>query len=314
MRPAALRPIVRPVVANLNASMNSTTLALGAGIVGAGAYALYLRRAASTEASVLAAAPTKGIFSSFGFNTLKLHSAEMVSSNTKRLRFELPDASQPSGLALSSALITISFPGGGWKPVFRPYTPVNDLDEPGFIELLVKKYPNGKQSTHLHSMQPGDTLTFAPLKEYAWAPNKHPHVALIAGGAGITPMYQLARGILKNPDDQTRITLVWGVNTDEDIFLKSEFAELEKKYPGRFKTHYIVSHPVAGSPYQKGYVTQQFLEGAGLRPSDEKNAETKVFVSGPPPMEKALTGGRGFGKTSGVLQEMGYQAGQIHRF
>lgn len=170
---------------------------------------------------------------------------------------------------------------------------------------MVKLYPGGKQSSHIHSLKPGDYLTFAPIPELKWTPNQHSHVAMIAGGAGITPMYQLARGILKNPEDKTRITLVWGVNTDSDLFLKDEFDALEKKYPGRVKTVYVVATPEAGSPYQKGFVTKQILEGAGLSPS-EKNKDTKVLVCGPPPMEKALKGG--------VLAELGYDKKQIFSF
>ncbi len=174
---------------------------------------------------------------------------------------------------------------------------------------MVKLYPNGKQSGHLHSLKPGDTLTFAPIKELAWTPNKHAHVALIAGGAGITPMYQLARGILHNPADQTRVTLVWGVNADEDIFLKDEFAALESKYAGRFKAVYVVATPDAGSAHQKGFVTAQLLEKAGLHASEDKNRDVKVLVCGPPAMEKALKA-----KGTGVLAKLGYRPDQIYSF
>ena len=128
-------PPFRPVWTRLRAStMSTTTVALGAGFVGLGAYALWLRRSTAAQA-IEGAAPlnqqnggsTKGVFSGFGFHKLKLHSSELVNHNTKRLRFELPDPSQPSGLGLSSALLTLSFPNGGWVPCLRPYTPVNDL-------------------------------------------------------------------------------------------------------------------------------------------------------------------------------------------
>lgn len=174
---------------------------------------------------------------------------------------------------------------------------------------MVKLYPGGKQSTHLHSLQPGDRLTVAPIKGYAWQPNLHPHVALIAGGAGITPMYQLAHGILQNPDDRTRITLVWGVNTDEDIFLGEEFAAMEKKFPGRFKAVYVVATPEAGSRHQKGFVTRQILEKAGLAAEEEKNRDVKVLVCGPPAMEKALKA-----KGNGVLAQLGYRPDQVYSF
>jgi cytochrome-b5 reductase len=174
---------------------------------------------------------------------------------------------------------------------------------------MVKLYPGGKQSSHLHSLQPGDSLTFLPIKEFGWQPNLHPHVALIAGGAGITPMYQLARGILQNPDDHTRVTLVWGVNTDGDIFLQDEFAAMEQKFPGRFKAVYVVATPEAGSLHQKGFVTRQVLEKAGLKATEEKNRDVKVLVCGPPAMEKALKA-----KGQGVLAELGYRPDQVYSF
>lgn len=189
------------------------------------------------------------------------------------------------------------------------------LDEPGFIDLTVKLYPGGKASTHLHSLKPGDTCKFAPLpKQFAWTSNKHEHVALIAGGAGITPMYQLLHGILDNPSDHTRITLVWGVNTDDDIFFRDEFTALEKKFPGRFKAEYVVSQPTGGSSYRKGYVNKTILEELGLRASETHNKDIKVLVCGPPAMEKALKGGKGPFGGSGILSELGYAKSQIVGF
>lgn len=324
----------RPVLlrSGLTAGTMATPIAIVAAVAGIGAYTLYTTRSSSSSHS------GKEPFASFGFRRLRLQSSESVNHNTKRLRFELPDPNVKSGLSLTSAVLAISFPNGGWIPCIRPYTPTNDLskfalstilpqsihptceltrlaDEKGFIDLMVKHYPNGKQSTHLHSLQPGSSLLFAPLKELAWMPNKHAHVALIAGGAGITPMYQLVRGILSNPQDRTRVTLVWGVNADEDVFLADEFAALERKHPGQFKAVYVVSRPGPESKYARGYVTREVLEKAGVTGTGQ-GEDVKVLVCGPPAMEKALTGSKGlFGSAkTGVLQEMGFRGDQIHRF
>ncbi|KAL2267403.1 hypothetical protein VTJ83DRAFT_4680 [Remersonia thermophila] len=277
------------------------TLTAGAAIAGLGVYAWYAH-SSNTQSDM-------PVFSSFGFRSLRLESTELINHNTKRLRFELPDRTQTSGLSLTSSLLSVSLPKGRWIPVLRPYTPVNDLNEPGYIELMVKLYPHGKQSTHLHSLKPGDTVTFAPIPGYHWTPNQHSHVALIAGGAGITPMYQLVQGILRNEEDKTRITLVWGVNTDDDIFLQDEFSELERRYPGRFKAVYAVSSPREGSPHFTGRVTKEVLEAAGLAPNRPENKDVKVLVCGPPVMEKALKN-----RKTGVLAQLGYRPDQIHSF
>jgi NAD(P)H-flavin reductase len=39
---------------------------------------------------------------------------------------------------------------------------------------------------------------------------RHDAVGLIAGGTGITPCYQLIKAIFKNPNDKTKVTLVYG--------------------------------------------------------------------------------------------------------
>lgn len=190
-----------------------------------------------------------------------------------------------------------------------PFNTNTNADEPGHIDFLVKKYPGGKSSTHLHSLKPGDSLFFvAAIKSYQWKANAFPHVTLIAGGAGITPIFQLTQGILQNPEDKTAITVVFGVNSDEDILLKKEFEQYERDFPGRFKAEYTVSHPVEGSPFHKGHVTKKLLEAVTPPP---EGRETKVFVCGPPPMEKSLVGDS---KTPGILQQLGYRKDQIYKF
>lgn len=72
-------------------------------------------------------------------------------------------------------------------------------------------------SSHMHDMKAGDSLAMkGPIPKYPWSPNKHEQIGLIAGGTGITPMYQLIRAILKNPEDKTKISLVYG-NLSEKV-------------------------------------------------------------------------------------------------
>ena len=216
----------------------------------------------------------------------------------------------------TAALLTYSFPTGSWLPVLRPYSPVSDISEPGHIDLLVKRYPKGKQSNHIHSLVPGQELSFrGPLVHYNWTPNAFSHIALIAGGAGITPCYQLIRGILTNPEERTRITLVFGNQTDEDVLMKKEFDDLEAKYPSRFRAVYTVTNGVEQKGYTRGYITKELLQD--VMPKRETEEAMKVFVCGPPGLEESLAGKKGFlgfGATGGILEELGYQRDMVHRF
>jgi cytochrome-b5 reductase len=169
---------------------------------------------------------------------------------------------------------------------------------------MVKLYPKGKQSPHLHAMKAGDSITFLRIPGYGWKANEQEHIALLAGGQGITPCFQLVKGILKNPDDKTRVTLVWGVNTDEDVVLRGEFGLLERQHPGRFKAVYTVAKPKEGSRFERGFVTKELLESSGVT----SDSVGKVFVCGPPAMEKTLVG------KTGILSGLGFDAKQVHKF
>lgn len=255
---------------------------------------------------------------------LQVTNVEQVNHDTKRITLQLPGgADEVSGVPFSSAILTQHTSSGAWFPTFRPYTPVSDSDARGVLQLVVKKYPNGRASGYMHSLEPGQYLRVrGPLPGYAYKPSNQQErdVILVAGGAGITPIYSLARGILSNPTDKTRIQLLWGVNGTRDIVLKSEMEELESAHPDRFRVTYAVSGPEAApdapslgdeDKYRKGYVNKTMLQEAVARCQkgnwgDEKG--TKVFICGPPKMEDALAG------RQGVFGELGIAKKEIHRF
>ena len=184
---------------------------------------------------------------------------------------------------------------------------------------MVKKYPNGKGSGKMHSLVPGESLLFKPLHEFDYKPNEYSAMTFIAGGSGITPIYQLTRAILENAEDKTKIALVYANNSEEDILLKTEFDTLAQKYPERFSKTYVISKATADneSQYQIGYVTKALL--SKLMPHKMNERNVKVLVSGPPPMVDAVAGAKGgFGWTQGnlggILGELGYKKEEVHKF
>lgn len=171
-------------------------------------------------------------------------------------------------------------------------------------------------STHMHDMVPGQRLDFkGPLPKYPWTANKHEHIALIAGGTGITPMHQLCRAIFNNPADKTKVTLVFSNVAEEDILLKKDFEELENTYPQRFRAFYTLDKPPKEWRGTTGYVTKELLKTVLPAPAQEN---IKIFVCGPPPMYKAISGGKvspqDQGELSGLLSELGYTKEQVYKF
>jgi cytochrome-b5 reductase len=184
------------------------------------------------------------------------------------------------------------------------------------MDLLVKRYPDGPMSNHLHNMAVGQRLDIkGPLPKYPWAENKHDHIALIAGGTGITPMYQLCRAIFNNPNDKTKVTVVYGNVSDKDILLKSELEHLENTYPQRFRAFYVLDNPPKEWVGNSGYITKDLLKTVLPEP---KNENIKVFVCGPPGMMKAISGNKvspkDQGDLSGALKDLGYSKDQVYKF
>ncbi|RYO98811.1 hypothetical protein DL764_006974 [Monosporascus ibericus] len=304
----------------------SNTLLYAAGAAGAAGAGYYFffsssggARKAEAKAKEAAAGPPKKAFigGDQGFVSLLLKDVEVLTPNTKKFVFRLPEDDMVSGLEVASALLTKFKPADAEKPVLRPYTPTSDEHAKGYIELVVKKYPNGPMSTHLHDMVPGQRLDFkGPLPKYKWEPNKHKHIALIAGGTGITPMYQLARAIFSNPDDKTKVTLVFGNVSEQDILLKREWEDLENTYPQRFRAFYMLDKPPKEWPVGgTGYINKELLKTVLPEPKEDN---IKIFVCGPPGMYKAISGPKTSpkdqGELTGYLKELGYSKDQVYKF
>ncbi|EAT81157.1 NADH-cytochrome b5 reductase 2 [Parastagonospora nodorum] len=252
-----------------------------------------------------------------GFISLLLDKSEVVNHNTKKLTFKLPEPDMESGLPVTSAVITKYKGPEMEKPVIRPYTPVSDVDQQGTVDFIVKKYEKGPMSSHMHNMEPGQRLDIkGPIPKYPWSPNKHEHIALIAGGTGITPMWQTARAIFKNPEDKTKVTLVFGNISEEDILLKKEWEHLENTYPQRFRAFYVLDNPPESWQGGKGFITKELLKT--VLPEPKEGEKVKIFVCGPPGMYKAISGGKKSpsdqGELDGYLKELGYSKDQVYKF
>lgn len=131
----------------------------------------------------------------------------------------------------------------------------------------------------------------------------------------MTPCYQLARKILSNPNDKTKITLLFANSTEEDIFLFEELRDLEKTSKGQLKVHFIVSRPTEAWTGYRGRITRKVLEETLPGPAE---SNIKLFLCGPEGFHKALSGAKPNpvfqGSLSGVLKEMGYTKDQVYKF
>ena len=193
-------------------------------------------------------------------------------------------------------------PEANSEEIQRSYTPTTSDDQLGHFDFVIKIYKGGiierfpdggKVSQYFGGLSVGDSINISGpfgLVEYkgkglfTWKGKSFncKQVAMIAGGTGITPMYQVINAILKDSEDSTNISLLYANQTEDDILLRDDLEKLANNFPDRFKIWYTLDRPGEGWKYSAGFVNKEMIADH-LPPGGD---ETVVLMCGPPPMVK----------------------------
>lgn len=221
------------------------------------------------------------------------------SHDTKRFKFTFPEDTThrvvglPTGHhILLGADIQESF-------IARPYTPIYPLgnDDKGYLELLIKVYydrkdkPGGIMSQYIDQLKIGDRVKIK-------GPAGHIHylgrgvitvhsttikvnrISMIGGGTGITPLYQLAKTVLQDPNDTTKVALLYSNHSESDILLRSELGDMAKT-DKRFTVWYTLSSEADKNwKFSVGRINDMMIREYLFPPSDD----SIVLLCGPPAM------------------------------
>ncbi|KAF4434173.1 putative NADH cytb-reductase [Fusarium austroafricanum] len=232
----------------------------------------------------------RGLLDPVKYSPLPLEKKTLVAPNVYRLTFTLPTKSTILGLPIGQH-VTIKADVNG-ENVARSYTPVSNNSDLGILELMIKVYPDGKlTSNYLAKIEAGDEVQFrGPKGAMKYRPNLCKKIGMIAGGTGITPMFQVIRAICEHDRDLTEVSLIYANRTEQDILLRKELDTFARRYPKNFKVYYLLDQPPADWKFGKGYVTPELMKEKLPAPS----LDSKVFLCGPPGMvnasKKALVG------------------------
>lgn len=235
---------------------------------------------------------------------LPLIEREIISHDTRRFRYALPEQDMVLGLPIGQHIhISAKIDN---DLVIRAYTPISSDDDQGYIDLVIKvyfknvhpKFPEGgKMTQYLESLKIGDTIEIrGPSGRLQYLDDgkfsikklrKDPpvivtvkNVNLIAGGVGITPILQLVRHVIKDPSDTTKMKLLFANQTEDDILLRKELEEVAQKHPDRFSFWYTLDRPGPGWKYSSGFINEDMLKEQ-LFPASK---DTLTLMCGPPPM------------------------------
>ncbi|QRV80378.1 hypothetical protein RhiJN_08393 [Ceratobasidium sp. AG-Ba] len=288
------------------------------GLIGIGAYVYADRSSAVSKPKV----PLVSALDKDNFKELTVKRVEAYNHNTDKFTLDLPAGT--ATLLPVSGLVYLKASGSDpnapkdkkGNPVGRPYTPISDREQEGEVTFLIKKYDTGVLTPYIHSLKPGDKIDVkGPIVKRLWKPNEFEQVTLIAGGSGITPMYQILTHSLANKEDKTKFKLLFGNVTPGDILLKEEFDKLKAKHGDRFEVLYIVDKGDKNWTGPTGFIAKDLLKKE-IAPAS-LGAKTMVYVCGPPGQVAALAGpkdGMKQGELAGALKELGYTSEQVFKF
>jgi NAD(P)H-flavin reductase len=265
--------------------------------------------------------------------TTKFRLVERVETSKAvyRLRFALHTDSEILGLPIGKHVALCAHVGnplveGEYKQISRQYTPItSDFQDRGYFDLLVKVYrknenarfpEGGWMSQHLEALPIGSDVEFrGPNGRIEYLERGHfklghskryyKKIAMIAGGTGITPMYQLIKHVLvtMKGSDSLDLTLLFGNQTPRDILLRDELETLCESNPKQFKLHLTVDRVPKGEAWEgsQGFVTKEMIEATIPRPSNY----LLVLLCGPPMMTKSV---------QSILAELEYSKDNVHAF
>ncbi|KAK1420672.1 hypothetical protein QVD17_22458 [Tagetes erecta] len=220
------------------------------------------------------------------FRDFKLVKKTQLSHNVAKFRFALPTPTSVLGLPIGQHISCRGQDSQG-EEVIKPYTPTTLDTDVGYFELVIKMYPQGRMSHHFREMREGDYMAVrGPKGRFKYQPGQVRAFGMLAGGSGITPMFQVARAILENPKDKTQVHLIYANVTYDDILLKEEIDGLATNYPGLFHVYYVLNQPPEEWTGGVGFVSKEMIQTHCPAPA----SDIKVLRCGPPPMNKAMAG------------------------
>ncbi|GJQ13715.1 hypothetical protein GpartN1_g5506.t1 [Galdieria partita] len=236
------------------------------------------------------------------FRSFKLIEKAIVTPNVRLFRFAASHPEQLVNVPLGKHIYAKAWING--KEVRRPYNPINKPNQVGYFDILVKIYPApyGLFSRYLDSLEIGDCVEFrGPKGKFEYKRNMKKRLGMIAGGTGITPMFQLIDAILNDPLERTQISLIYANHTEQDIIFRNKLESLASQFPTRLKLYFVLNQPPSSWSQGVGFINEKHIQ----HHLGYASSSIMILVCGPPAMTKAMMI---------LLNKLGYKGEDIFKF
>ncbi|KAF3937366.1 hypothetical protein ABW19_dt0204907 [Dactylella cylindrospora] len=223
----------------------------------------------------------------------------IVSWDTRIFTFNLQHEQQTLGLPIGQHLMIKLKDEKAQESIIRSYTPISEGDVQGKLELLVKVYfpsknqPGGKMTMALDALPLGEYIEVkGPIGKLEYLGRGRVTVngiersvksfCMICAGSGITPIFQVLRAVMQDPEDDTQCVVFDGNRLEEDILCREELDAFENGNKHKCKIIHTLSNPPETWTGLRGRI------GKDLICKEMPRDDTLILVCGPPALEASV--------------------------
>lgn len=206
------------------------------------------------------------------FHTLKIAEIRRETEDTVSVAFEIPAELNESYVYKPGQYLTLRTTIDG-EDLRRSYSLCSAPHENEW-RVAIKKVDDGKFSSFANTvLKVGDELqVMTPMGNFTAELNASnaKNYVLFAAGSGVTPVFSLAKSILKE-EPNSDVTLFYGNKGFASIIFREEIEALKNEHLDRFRVVHILSRESLGNQIQKGRIDAEKCEKLN-----------KAFLSGLP--------------------------------
>lgn len=203
--------------------------------------------------------------------TIALTSKKMLAQGVWELVFTKPD--DYPFQAGQFCQFFISKDGG---EIIRVYS-IGSAPNEDFLKFYVKLIPGGQASQYFGGLQISDHTKIGSAMGMFIVPDSYEGLTMIATGVGVAPIFGFIKDQLDFKGSSKKLKLLFGVRSEDDLFLVDELEEYRQKYDN-FSYVMTLSQPKSEADWRgaKGRVTNHLLS--------ELDSSHHFFICGSPAM------------------------------
>ncbi|KAJ5097203.1 hypothetical protein N7456_007924 [Penicillium angulare] len=273
--------------------------------------------ALNNNAAETSSEPRPTFLQSTAWGKMKLSEIKTVSWDTRIFVFDLEHDKQTLGLPIGQHLM-IKVPDLTTKEsIIRSYTPISETSLEGKLELLVKIYfptdgiPGGKMTLALDALTLGAEIACkGPTGRFEYLGNGRVTISgkerkvrsfkMICGGTGITPIFQVLRAIMQDPEDPTTCVVLDGNRLEEDILCRAELDAYVALDSRKCTVVHTLSKAADAWVGRRGRISEKLIQEYAM-----PEEESMVILCGPEAMEKSA---------AKILMDQGWAKSDLHFF